>query len=257
MPAFRRRGTRIAELADRPLPATGGAGGARAVPRCRRLGWHPMRWHASPRRSHGSPGAVAAVGAYAFVDTGRRVAGRLRRYPAAAAGAQPVRQWRPSADPRRGGRSGRRFPHRHSPMARTGSSGSASRCRARSPRRPAAPVLFVRQHAGGAYRRLATDPAAFAPCMAAIFANPALVARFGSPRLAAIRRRTEAENHWIIGRELIRHGAPRAGPGCAARCLPVPPPGGRPARRGARVPLLPARLWGPWLPYPQETVPPG
>ena len=68
------------------------------------------------------------------------------------------------------------------------------------------PVLFVRQHEGGAYRRLAADPASFAPCMGAIFGNPALLARFGAPRLAAIRRRTEAENAWIIGRERIRHG---------------------------------------------------
>ena len=69
-----------------------------------------------------------------------------------------------------------------------------------------APVLFVRQNAAGAYRRLAADPSAFAPCMDAIFTNPALLARFGPQRLAAIRRRTEAENDWIIGRELIRHG---------------------------------------------------
>ena len=68
------------------------------------------------------------------------------------------------------------------------------------------PVLFVRPQAGGAYHRLAADPAAFTPCMDAIFSNPALLARFGPRRLAAIRRRTEAENNWIIGRELLRHG---------------------------------------------------
>ena len=47
-----------------------------------------------------------------------------------------------------------------------------------------APVLFVRRHAGGAYRRLATDPAGFAPCMDAIFGNPVLCARFGAARVA-------------------------------------------------------------------------
>src|SRR5690242_21726613 len=35
------------------------------------------------------------------------------------------------------------------------------------------PVLFVRRHAEGAYRRLAQSPDAFAPCMNAIFSNPA------------------------------------------------------------------------------------
>ena len=75
----------------------------------------------------------------------------------------------------------------------------------------AAPVLHVRQHDSGAYHRLAADPASFSPCMDAIFGNPALLARFGASCLAAIRHRTEAENAWIIGRELIRHGrAPRS-----------------------------------------------
>ncbi len=75
----------------------------------------------------------------------------------------------------------------------------------------AEPLLFVRQRGSGAYLRMASDPAAFGPCMAAIFANPALAERFGPTRLAAIRRRAEAENAWIVGRELIRHG--RAGEG--------------------------------------------
>lgn len=69
-----------------------------------------------------------------------------------------------------------------------------------------APLLFVRQRSSGAYLRMATDPASFEPAMDAIFANPTLVARFGAERLAAIRRRTEAENAWIVGRELVRHG---------------------------------------------------
>jgi glycosyltransferase involved in cell wall biosynthesis len=73
------------------------------------------------------------------------------------------------------------------------------------------PILYIRQHDTGAYRRLATEPASFTPCMDAIFGNPALLARFGAQRLAAIRRRTEAENAWIIGRELIRHGRSREG----------------------------------------------
>ena len=67
------------------------------------------------------------------------------------------------------------------------------------------PLLFVRQRESGTYLRMANDPTAFLPCMDAIFSNPRLVARFGPERLQAIRRRTEAENCWIIGRELIRH----------------------------------------------------
>jgi glycosyltransferase involved in cell wall biosynthesis len=74
-----------------------------------------------------------------------------------------------------------------------------------------APVLFLRRHGEGAYRRLAAEAAAFGPCMDAIFANPALLARFGAKRLAAIRRQTEAENDWIVGREQIRHGCGASG----------------------------------------------
>jgi GT2 family glycosyltransferase len=107
-----------------------------------------------------------------------------------------------------------------------------------------APVLYVRQHDNGAYRRLATDPSSFSPCMDAIFSNPALLARFGAARLAAIRRRADAENAWVIGRELIRHG--RAGEGRSwlrrsVRAAPSP----------KRVALLAASLFpiGPFVPY--------
>ncbi len=77
----------------------------------------------------------------------------------------------------------------------------------------AAPLLLVRQRPGGAYQRMASDPRLFTPCMDAIFANPALAERFGPARLARIRRRAEAENEWIVGRERIRHG--RDGEGLA------------------------------------------
>ena len=70
------------------------------------------------------------------------------------------------------------------------------------------PVLFVRRRPHGAYLRMATDPASFVPCMEAIFANPALTARFGLRRLATIRRRAEAENQWVIGRALLAHARP-------------------------------------------------
>ena len=107
-----------------------------------------------------------------------------------------------------------------------------------------APVLHVRQNDGGAYHRLAADPASFAPCMDAIFSNPALLARFGSARLAAIRRRTEAENAWIIGRELIRHGRASEGRAWLRRSV-------RGAPSFKRVALLAASLFpiGPFVPY--------
>jgi glycosyltransferase involved in cell wall biosynthesis len=92
-----------------------------------------------------------------------------------------------------------------------------------------APVLFVRRRGSGAYLRQATDPAAFAPCMEAIFGNPALAARFGA-KLAALRARAEAENHWITGRALMTLGRSaearawlrrslRAKPSAARACL--------------------------------------
>jgi glycosyltransferase involved in cell wall biosynthesis len=75
----------------------------------------------------------------------------------------------------------------------------------------AAPLLLVRQRPEGAYARLAADPASFDPCMAAIFGNPALAERLGHRRVAELRRAASAENAWVIGREMIRHGRSAAG----------------------------------------------
>ena len=113
------------------------------------------------------------------------------------------------------------------------------------------PVLFVRQHAGGAYHRLAADPSAFVPCMDAIFASPTLLARFGVPRLAAIRRSTDAENGWIIGRELIRHGKAGEGRASLRRSVRANPTAKRIALLAAAklLPVLPAGLRGPFRPY--------
>ena len=115
-----------------------------------------------------------------------------------------------------------------------------------------APVLHVRVRPGGAYYRLATDPAAFATCLDVIFGNPALLARLGAARLAVLRQRAEAESDWIIGRELIRHGRGRAGRDWLRRSVRALPS----ARRlvlfaGAHaLPLLPGRLRGPFASYP-------
>jgi hypothetical protein len=114
-----------------------------------------------------------------------------------------------------------------------------------------APVLFVRQHPGSACRRLAFDPAAYAPCMEAIFGNLALRSRFGCERLAAIRRRTEAENHWITGRELIRHGRATEGRAWLRRSVRAHPTARRVALLAAvgLLPLLPIALCGQFRPY--------
>ncbi|HET7879719.1 MAG TPA: glycosyltransferase family A protein [Acetobacteraceae bacterium] len=109
------------------------------------------------------------------------------------------------------------------------------------------PVLTVRRHATGGYRSAASDPASFAPCMAAIFGNPTLVARVGAARLAAISRRTEAENAWIIGRELVRSGRTAEGWGWLVRSVAAHPSIKRAGLLA--LPLLPERLRGPWLPY--------
>jgi hypothetical protein len=114
------------------------------------------------------------------------------------------------------------------------------------------PILFVRERLGSAYRRMAHDPAAFAPAMAAIFGNPELAARLGEARVAALRRRAQAENDWIVGRELIRHGARRPGLARLRASVAAAPRPKRAALLAAAhaLPLLPPSLRGPFAPYP-------
>ena len=114
-----------------------------------------------------------------------------------------------------------------------------------------APVLLVRQRRGSAYHRMATDPRAFCPAMAAIFGNPALPVRLGVARLAALRLRAAAENEWIIGRELLRHGQRQAGLARLRASLRAAPSPKRAALLAAAhaTPLLPARLHGPFGRY--------
>lgn len=116
-----------------------------------------------------------------------------------------------------------------------------------------APVLFVRQRAEGAYHRLAQNPAAFSPCMNAIFGNPALLARFGAEKLAAIRLRTEAENDWIVGREQVRHGRQASGLARLRRSVRRNPSLKRAMLLAAAhaSPVLPAAWRGPFRPYPE------
>jgi glycosyltransferase involved in cell wall biosynthesis len=114
-----------------------------------------------------------------------------------------------------------------------------------------APLLFVRQRHGGAVLRLASNPRTFGPCMDAIFTNPTLIARLGPARLAALRRQAEAENGWIIGRELVRHGRRAEGLPWLRRSFRARPSGKRAMLLAAAhaLPLLPARLRGPFRRY--------
>jgi hypothetical protein len=67
------------------------------------------------------------------------------------------------------------------------------------------PVLFVRERQDGVCRGMAARPESYVPCMDAIFSAPALKSRFSPADLARLRRCAEAENDWVVGRELIRH----------------------------------------------------
>ncbi len=116
----------------------------------------------------------------------------------------------------------------------------------------AEPLLFVRERLGSAYRRMAHDPAAFAPTMAAIYGSPALLERLGPQRLDQVRRRAEAENAWIVGRELIRHGDRPAGlERLRASVAGAPSPKRAILLAVAHaLPLLPRPLHGPFAGYP-------
>jgi glycosyltransferase involved in cell wall biosynthesis len=119
------------------------------------------------------------------------------------------------------------------------------------------PLLLVRQRGTGAYLRMASDPAAFGPCMAAIFGNPALAERFSPVRLGGIRRRTEAENAWIVGRELIRHGRVGEGRGWLLRSFAAKPSLRRAVLLGVAgfLRVLPEALQGPFRRYEDGSAP--
>jgi glycosyltransferase involved in cell wall biosynthesis len=120
----------------------------------------------------------------------------------------------------------------------------------------AAPLLFVRQRGGSAYLRMASDPGAFTPCMDAIFANPLVVARLGARTLDRLRALTEAENRWIIGRELVRHGRRPEGLGWLRQSFAGHPTARRAALLVAAhgLGMLPSRLHGPFRAYRHEAA---
>ena len=119
-----------------------------------------------------------------------------------------------------------------------------------------APLLFVRQRSSGAYLRMATDPDAFGPCTRAVYDNPLLAAQVEPARQVQLRARTEAENGWIIGRELIRHGTTASGLGWLRRSFRR-----RPSSKRALLlaiahlsPVLPKRLVGPFRRYDHPQI---
>lgn len=113
------------------------------------------------------------------------------------------------------------------------------------------PVLVVRERPGSAYLRMATDPESFAPCLDAIHANPTVIARFPAATRALLRRRAEAEMHWVIGRELIRHRRTAEGLSWLRGSVIAAPSARRVALLALAhgVPLLPGAWRGAMRPY--------
>jgi hypothetical protein len=75
-----------------------------------------------------------------------------------------------------------------------------------------------------------------------------LKSRFGAANLARLRRRSEAENDWIVGRELLRHGQATEGRHFLCRSVAAAPSLERLALLTAA--WLPMTRIGPFRPYP-------
>lgn len=207
------------------------------------------------------PGAVASCGAYALVDEAARPGDAprtVRRRPCGGGGDMLARLLlrnrfvngghvllRADAVARAGPfRTDLRYGEDWEFMTRIALLGPVAAA-------PGPPVLYARQRHGGATLGMATDPAAHAGCIDAIYANPKIVALIGA-RLPALRRAAEAERDWIIGRELIRHGHRDAGLAALGRATRARPHPRRLALYAAAhaLPLLPPRLHGPFRAYP-------
>lgn len=115
------------------------------------------------------------------------------------------------------------------------------------------PLCFVRERPGSAYLRLADDPGSLLPCLNAVYGNPELRVRFTADHLRKLRRRAEAENAWVVGRELIRHGRNQPGRVWLRRSAWAAPGLKRIALTGlsCALTLLPEHWRGPFRPYQQ------
>jgi glycosyltransferase involved in cell wall biosynthesis len=110
--------------------------------------------------------------------------------------------------------------------------------------RDTGPLLNVRERPGSACHAMAHQPDRFRLCLDAIHRDGLVQARLAPAERVELRRRAEAENAWVIGRELIRHGEPSAGRKWLLRSL-------REAPGAKRLGLL-ALSWtqaGPFRPY--------
>ena len=117
---------------------------------------------------------------------------------------------------------------------------------------PGPALLHVRRRRSGAYLRMASDPRAFDPCLDAIFGAAALHERLGPTGCARLRGRAEAERDWIVGRELIRHGSQTLGRDLLRRAVLAKPLLKRLALLATlRVTSTLRPQWrGPFRPYP-------
>jgi glycosyltransferase involved in cell wall biosynthesis len=204
-----------------------------------------------------TPNAIAAVGSYVQVHGDGQIASRVRRPPSGALlESLLVRNSFVNG--------GHLLIHRsmlhatglfHSGLSygedweywiRLARLGSFAAARSR------APLLFVRERQESAYRGMATQTRSFAPCMDAIFDSPALKVRLGATVLARLRQRAEAENDWIVGRELIRHGQLSEGRHFLRKSVAKAPSLKRLALLAAVS--LPMPRIGPFRPYPSPTI---
>lgn len=116
------------------------------------------------------------------------------------------------------------------------------------------PILFVRERPGGAYLSMATQVSSFTACLEAIHGNPALANHFLPDKRASLRQQAEAEVHWVIGREMIRHGRYSEGLRSMRRSVAL----GATFRRvgllaiAAGFAVVPPSWRGPLRPYPSE-----
>jgi hypothetical protein len=69
----------------------------------------------------------------------------------------------------------------------------------------APPLLHLRERPGSAYHTMAHDPVRFQPSLDAIYGDEGVRGCVPPAALAELRRQAEAENDWVVGRELIRH----------------------------------------------------
>ena len=113
------------------------------------------------------------------------------------------------------------------------------------------PLLFVRRRPSSAYLQMAMRPEAFEPCVEAIFDNPAMLARLGTGRRYALRTAAVAENSWIVGRELIRHGRDFEGRVMLRQSVAAKPSARRLALLAMSylLDLFPTDWQGPFRPY--------